>query len=83
MVSRTLRVIAGALATLVVLSSAADAAQWTCSAPGLRNFNYSGGDTAYIHLNGYNRGGHYKVTRTGNTAKGETADGTTFTCKAS
>lgn len=83
MTRRSLLVLSSTFFGALFAFSPAEAAKWTCSAPGLRNSSYSGGETAYVHLEGYNRGGHYKVTRNGNTATGQTANGTTFVCKAS
>lgn len=83
MTSRSLPAVAGALLVASFAVSPAHAgAKWTCKAPGLRAASYDGGDMAYVHLEGFNRGGHYKVTRKGNTATGQTANGTVFTCKA-
>ncbi|MFC1886314.1 hypothetical protein ACFLZM_04595 [Thermodesulfobacteriota bacterium] len=44
--------------------------------------NYSGGDYAYIHLEGYSKGNDYKVKLNAQKteASGTTGDGTPFTC---
>ena len=54
---------------------------WKCEAPGLRTAKYDGGAMAYVHLEGYSRGGNYAVTRSGKVATGVTANGTQFTCR--
>ncbi len=56
---------------------------WKCTAPALKNSDYQGGATAYIHLQAYSSGGYYPVTKNGNVATGVTKDGTKFTCKLS
>jgi len=55
---------------------------WACSASGLVNSHYTGGDTALIHLQGFSSGGNYPVTKSadGNVATGTTANGTDFQC---
>jgi hypothetical protein len=59
----------------------ANAAGWTCSAANLKNYSYSGGSKAMIHLRAYSKGGRYSVRKV-NAKKvtGKTADGTKFTC---
>ena len=64
-------------------SNASSQGSWTCSAPGLQNSSYSGGDTAYIHLAGFNSGNNYPVTKKGKVASGVTKNGTRFTCRQS
>ena len=54
--------------------------KWKCSAKSIANYSYSGGERAMIRLSKYKTGGSYTVKRTGNVAKGETKDGTPFTC---
>ena len=58
---------------------------WKCTASGLVNASYDGGDSAYVHLSGFSYGGTYPVTRNkaGTVATGTTANGTKFTCTAS
>ena len=58
---------------------------WKCTASGLVNASYDGGDSAYVHLVGFSSGGTYPVTRNkaGTVATGTTANGTRFTCTAS
>lgn len=58
------------------------AANWTCSAAGMISGGYSGGDYANIHLQGYSTGGSYRVKLNDQKteAKGETKNGTPFTC---
>lgn len=70
---------------VVVLSACASpgaGASWACSASGLVNSRYTGGDTALIHLQGFSSGGNYPVTKSadGNVATGTTANGTAFQC---
>jgi len=70
---------------VVVLSACASpgaSASWACSASGLVNSHYTGGDTALIHLQGFSSGGNYAVTKSadGNRATGTTANGTAFQC---
>lgn len=78
-----------AVAWIALVAPAAAQAQsgkpqsWTCSASGLQASEYKGGDSAYIHLVGFNSGGYYPVVKKGNVATGVTANGTKFTCKAS
>jgi hypothetical protein len=53
-------------AAVVVLSgcvSTGDGSKWTCSAEGLVNSNFTGGDFAMIQLQGFASGGSYKVGR--------------------
>jgi hypothetical protein len=79
-----MKVFAGAaimLAAGLAPAIAQSGGNWTCSAPGLRVGEYVGGDSAYIHLEGFSSGGRYAVTRQGNTATGTTANGTRFTCR--
>lgn len=55
---------------------------WECTASGLVNSHYTGGDSALIHLQGFSSGGNYAVTKSadGNVATGTTANGTAFQC---
>ena len=55
---------------------------WKCSANGLVDFSYSGGDTANIHLQGYSRGGDYPVTfnQSKTQVTGVTGNSTDFVC---
>lgn len=86
-------IVASAVALCSVVSTAAaqtgkpSAAPktWKCSAAGLVNASYDGGDGAYVHLTGFSSGGTYPVTKNkaGTTATGTTANGTKFTCTAS
>jgi hypothetical protein len=70
-------VAAGAL----LMSSSANAATWTCSAAKLKNYSYSGGSSAMIHLSPYSKGGRYPVKKVNaNKVSGTTKDGTKFTC---
>lgn len=70
------------LATLGACASPGGTSTWTCSAPGLQNAHYTGGNTAQIHLQGFSSGGSYQVTKSadGNVATGTTANGTAFQC---
>lgn len=47
------------------------------------NGSYDGGNSAYIHLEGFSSGGNYPVTLNSSrtVATGTTANGTKFTCK--
>ncbi len=56
--------------------------KWTCTAEGLVEFRYDGGDWARIRLAAYTNGGSYKVVKdaTGDIAKGITQDRTPFVC---
>jgi hypothetical protein len=54
---------------------------WKCRGPGLKAFNYSGGDSAYVLLTGADTGGTYPVTKTGKIVTGTTSNGTKFTCR--
>ncbi len=78
---RAFAMIAAALLGALSPALAQPGGTWTCSAPGLVNGEYSGGDSAYIHLTGFSSGGRYAVNRQGNTATGVTANGTRFTCR--
>lgn len=78
-----LALLACSLAGLPDAARAQAAQKWTCTAPALKNSGYEGGSTAYIHLEGFKRGGRYAVSRKGNVATGTTANGTAFTCRAS
>ena len=57
-------------------------AAWQCSAQGLLDSSYHGGNTANIHLQGYPQGGDYwvKLNDQQTEATGTTANGTPFTC---
>jgi hypothetical protein len=59
-----------------------DRSTWKCTADGLVDSMYSGGDYAYIHLQGFSKGGDYKVQLNDQktVATGTTANGTPFTC---
>ncbi len=72
--------------SIILLSgcvSSQNGSNWQCSANGMINSSYSGGNTAMIHLSGYSRGGHYKVSKNeaGTVATGNTGNGTPFVCK--
>ena len=56
--------------------------KWKCVADGLENFEFDGGNTAYIHLESYNSGNNYYVefNASKTVATGKTGDGTPFTC---
>ena len=56
--------------------------EWKCVADGIKNFRFSGGKYAYIHLSSYSSGDRYfvKFNKTKTVAKGTTGDGTPFTC---
>lgn len=74
-----------ALLFVLLLSGCAttkDGATWKCTANGLVDSMYSGGDYAYIHLQGFSKGGDYKVQLNNQktVATGTTANGTPFTC---
>ena len=58
---------------------------WKCTAPGLVNGSYDGGETAFIHLVGFTSGGNYAVTKdkSGKVVTGTTGNGTKFTCTGS
>jgi len=80
MLARILFSLAGA--TLIAgIATPAAAETWKCSAAGLADASYDGGSTAYIHLQGYGRGGTYSVKRKGKVATGTTKNGTRFTCR--
>ena len=65
----------------VAWSGIAEAAGWKCSAAKLKNYSYSGGSTAMIHLSPYSSGGRYPVKKVStNKVAGKTKDGTPFTC---
>ena len=65
----------------LLLTSIANAASWTCSAAKLKNYSYSGGSSAMIHLSPYSKGGRYPVKKVNaNKVTGTTKDGTKFTC---
>jgi len=68
-------------ASSFVMVSSAEAAGWKCSAAQLKNYSYSGGSSAMIHLRAYSKGGRYSVKKV-NAKKvtGKTKDGTKFTC---
>jgi len=68
-------------ASAFIMAVPANAAGWTCSAAKLKNYSYSGGSKAMIHLRGYSTGGRYSVRKV-NAKKvtGTTKDGTKFTC---
>ncbi len=72
------------LATLGACVSTGAGGAWTCSAPGLQNAHYTGGDTALIHLQGYSSGNNYRVTKSadGKMVTGTTGNGTAFQCMA-
>ena len=55
---------------------------WQCTADGLAEADFNGGQTARIRLAGYRRGSDYPVTFNADKteAKGTTGDGTPFTC---
>jgi hypothetical protein len=65
---------------LLLASTSAYAQAWTCSAPGMISGSYDGGESAYIHLNGFPTGGTYPVRKQGKRATGTTKNGTAFTC---
>jgi hypothetical protein len=72
-------------ATVVSIMStsmtATHAAGWKCSAAKLKNYSYSGGSSAMIHLRPYSSGGRYSVKKvSANKVTGKTKDGTRFTC---
>jgi hypothetical protein len=56
--------------------------EWKCDADDIEDFNFNGGDYAYIHLSSYSSGDDYSVTfnETKTVATGTTGDGTPFTC---
>jgi hypothetical protein len=72
----------GLAVVLCACASPGAGASWACSASGLVNSRYTGGDTALIHLQGFSSGGNYPVTKSadGNVATGTTANGTAFQC---
>jgi hypothetical protein len=72
----------GCTAAIITASTApATAASWTCSAAKLKNYSYSGGTSAMIHLSPYSSGGRYPVKKVNaNKVTGTTKDGTKFTC---
>ena len=67
---------------LIACVSPVSGEAWACSASGLLNSHYTGGGTALIHLQGFNSGCNYPVTKSadGNVAMGTTANGTAFQC---
>ena len=57
---------------------------WKCSAPGLKEGRYAGGDTAYIHLSAFPTGGDFALTQKRKKAvTGFTNNGTRFVCRLS
>jgi hypothetical protein len=77
------RLVAGGMIAgcALLVSSSANAASWTCSASKLKNYSYSGGSSAMIHLSPYSKGGRYSVKKvSANKVTGTTKDGTKFTC---
>ena len=57
---------------------------WKCTARNIVGASYGGGSQAMIHLSGYSRGGHYRVTKVSSTkVRGTTKNGTSFTCTKS
>ena len=70
-----------AIAATLVSPGSVEAASWKCTAAKMKNYSYSGGSTAMIHLRGYSKGGRYSVRKV-NAKKvtGKTKDGTSFTC---
>jgi hypothetical protein len=55
---------------------------WVCSAPGLKEGRYAGGDTAYIHLSAFPTGGDFALTKKRKKAvTGFTSNGTRFVCR--
>ena len=57
---------------------------WKCSAPGLKEGRYTGGDTAYIHLSAFPTGGDYPLTKKyKKTVTGFTSNNTRFVCRLS
>ena len=77
-----LSVLCALAAALGACASTGVSSAWACSASGLVNSHYTGGDTALIHLQGFSSGGNYPVTKSadGNVATGTTANGTAFQC---
>jgi hypothetical protein len=77
-----LSLIAFTMIAIVGCATTGDGSKWTCSANDIKNSGYNGSDIAFIHLGRYAGGSTYKVTKSadGKTAKGETSDGTPFTC---
>jgi hypothetical protein len=80
MSQRHLRTSCAVLALLLAASSAAQAG-WSCNAKGLVSATYDGGDSAYVHLQGFGNGKYYLVERAGKVATGVTTNGTKFTCR--
>jgi hypothetical protein len=57
---------------------------WKCSAPGIKEGRYTGGDTAYIHLSAFPTGGDYRLTKKyKKSVTGFTANNTRFVCRLS
>ena len=50
-----------AIAIVSGCATTGDGASWKCSAQGLVNGYYTGGDSAMIHLQGYSSGGRHIV----------------------
>jgi hypothetical protein len=71
------------VASLGLTSGSLAQGGWTCTAPGLVSFQYTGGATAYIHLSAFPTGGTYAVTLNAakTQASGTTANGTRFVCR--
>ena len=63
---------------LLLASTSAYAQAWTCSAPGMISGSYDGGESAYIHLNGFPSGGTYPVRKQGKRATGTTKNAETI-----
>ena len=68
-------------AVVIALTPGGAHAAWTCTAKGLVSATYDGGTSAYVHLEGFNRGNSYAVTKNGKVATGTTKNGTKFTCR--
>jgi hypothetical protein len=70
------------VAFISACASSSEVGTWKCSANGLVNSHYAGGDTAMIQLQGFSSGGQYMATKSvdGSTATGTTANGTAFNC---
>jgi hypothetical protein len=82
---RTCFVSLAAILVSHAMPAVAQNAKWVCSAPGLVSASYDGGQSAYVHLTGFNRGGTYPVemNKAKTQATGTTANGTKFVCKKS
>ena len=73
-----------AVSMLFAPAAMAEDKTWKCSAPGIKEGRYAGGDTAYIHLLAFPTGGDYPLTKKRKkVVTGFTANNTRFVCRLS